>query len=220
MSCAYRTLGGFSLTVSINGTEVGRNNYVNPSEIEAIRRVRYYVFARPGINTLTASDTDPKVSPPSKTIVFYYNPSLNQVLPEKNPGDPDECPLPENGTNPINSGTGNKYHQETDYRGTGSFPREFKRYYNSPSPMSGLSSMWDIWNRWRTSFDRTLRPVGAEILHAKRPDGKLYIFTKDGQGVWQAEADVRDRVEELPGGGWEYIQPDATIETYDSAGTL
>ena len=219
-SCSERTVGGeYKLTVKINGTEVAKKIYTNASEREGVRWTRHNWFVRPGSNTRTVEDTDPKVSPRTATQTYYYDPPQDEPLPEKNPGPPDDCP-PGNGTNPINSGTGNKYHSETDYQGAGPFPLVFKRYYNSLSPLYGLSQYFYYWTRWRTSFDRTLRLVESDTLHAKQPDGKLFIFSKDGQGLWQAESDVKDRVEELTGGGYKYTLPDATIETYDADGNL
>jgi len=54
--------------------------------------------------------------------------------------------------NPVNPATGNKYQAEVDYRGTGSQPLTFERWYNS---FSGSST--GLGTGWRHSFSRKLR---------------------------------------------------------------
>jgi YD repeat-containing protein len=122
--------------------------------------------------------------------------------------------------NPINAGTGNKWQHETDLPGISSV-LAFDRYYNAsttatPSPLGA---------GWSHAYIRssTIQASGS-LVTIRRNDGKEYNF-KLSAGLWVADADVPDRLEELKDSagvriGWRYTTADNSIETYTAAGQL
>jgi YD repeat-containing protein len=122
--------------------------------------------------------------------------------------------------NPINAGTGNKWQHETDLP-VDAFGLGFDRYYNasttaSPSPLGA---------GWRHAYTRssTLQASGA-LVTIRRNDGKEYNY-KLSAGLWIADADVPDRLEELKDSanvrtGWRYTTADQSVETYTASGQL
>ena len=58
---------------------------------------------------------------------------------------------PNNGSNPINGATANKYEYQQDYIGAGPFPLSFERHYNSVTLITG-----PLGANWRGSYERTL----------------------------------------------------------------
>src|ERR1700761_1904465 len=55
---------------------------------------------------------------------------------------------------PINTATGNKYEQDTDFRGSPWLT--FRRFYNSGAGMAGAIAQTNLGPQWRHSFDRSL----------------------------------------------------------------
>jgi YD repeat-containing protein len=122
--------------------------------------------------------------------------------------------------NPINAGTGNKWQHETDVPHS-AFGLGFDRYYNAittanPSPLGA---------GWRHAYSRssTIQSSGSWVA-VQRNDGKAYNFQLSA-GLWVADADVPDRLEELKDSanvrtGWRYTTADQSVETYTAAGTL
>jgi RHS repeat-associated protein len=131
------------------------------------------------------------------------------------------CPGKPTG-NPCNPASGNKYQREVDYRGLG---LEIVRHFNSvlPGEVEGIviappqSVDLGRGSRWRLGFDRALvmysATTGATALVA-RPDGRAFYFTLVG-GVWQADGDVHDQLEQTPT-GWIYTLADGSKETYEN----
>ncbi|WP_197056515.1 RHS repeat-associated core domain-containing protein [Luteibacter mycovicinus] len=91
---------------------------------------------------------------------------------------------------PINTATGNKFLQETDYRG-GLQVLTFRRFYNS---LSGMTST-TLGSLWRHSFDRSLRSLSTTTINLYRPDGRVEQFVKTN-GIWAPDADVADTLTE------------------------
>lgn len=148
-------------------------------------------------------------------------PLSSGAITEKNNGapPPNSC-----AGNPINTGMGNKFEQETDYVGFGAFPLIFGRYYNSSSSVTqGNTGFYS----WRHSYDRYIRVVsqgGLSTAFALRPDGKTYSFTLLN-GAWTSDADVTDKLVRLADtagdlAGWEYSTSEDEIETYNASGQL
>jgi len=137
--------------------------------------------------------------------------------PLKNNG----CPSNPRG-NPCNPASGNKYQREVDYQGPGF---EIVRHFNSvlPGEVEGIviappqTVELGKGSRWRLGLDRTLvmysGTTGATALVA-RPDGRAFYFTLVG-GVWQADGDVNDQLEQTPT-GWIYTLADGGKETYEN----
>jgi len=78
------------------------------------------------------------VPPPVCPTGQQLNPLTNQceAIAERNAG---ACPVCQKVGNPINTGSGNKFEQVTDYRGGGAFPLVFSRTYNSSIANQGAS---------------------------------------------------------------------------------
>jgi len=121
--------------------------------------------------------------------------------------------------NPINAGTGNKVQEEVDYTGTGPFPLQLTRTYNSQIT-NGIGSGVG----WRSHYGTRVLTPNATTVWLSRPDGKQYTYTLTG-GIWTADADVTDKLVQRVDAkgqtaGWTYTQPDATVENYDAGGML
>lgn len=160
----------------------------------------------------------------------------NYAYQELNCGEVDEnksygqpmCPLSgasplANGTNPINTATGNKYQREVDFISSGEMPLMFVRHYNSQ-----LTSTDDhIGQNWRHHYDRSVElinqttPNGITIeteVRLSRPDGKIYSYYPSPSN-WFSEPDVLYQVEKLSN-GWKVTSPDNQTEKYDTSGRL
>lgn len=118
--------------------------------------------------------------------------------------------------NPINAGTGNKYQAQTDYQGSGLFPLQFTRHYNSQSEQAG--SIGYGWNALGT-----LQVVTPDFVKVIRPDYKSFGFIHVN-GSWVADADIAYRLSQSLTGdvanGWDLFRPDGVIEHYSSNGVL
>ena len=153
-------------------------------------------------------------------------------IPNKNAGPP--C---DGAGNPIHPGYGNKYQEESDYIGAGTYPLRFVRAYNSKRRAQEAA----VGAHWRSTFDRNLTPtIGIDIatVYAYRSDGKVLFFTLMKNGVtvpiapldptaaWSSDADTTDKLTRLVDGagnttGWTYYVADTEEwETYDAAGRL
>jgi RHS repeat-associated protein len=136
----------------------------------------------------------------------------------KSAGPP--CP-PCNGSNPINSGTGNKYQEDEDYAGAAQFPLALRRYYNSLSRENGPLGL-----NWRHHYQRRIvtLTVTSDLpsrARLEREDGKRYEFNRVS-GVWVADGDVSYRLANTATtpAGWTVTTDDDEVEAYDSEGML
>ena len=139
-------------------------------------------------------------------------------IPGKNAGPPDSCV-----GNPINPGTANKFQRETDYIGTGSFPLQFARSYNTnliPNPANNsvpgpqfydwiLDVYYWKWVRqdfapvspyvsnpkWTHTYSRNISG-GPSVMYAEREDGKIKPF-RLVSGSWVTDGDIRDSLIQL-----------------------
>jgi RHS repeat-associated protein len=128
-------------------------------------------------------------------------------------------------SDPINTATGNKYQQDTDFRGSSWLT--FRRFYNS----IGYVSQTELGPQWRHSFDRSLEFIElygdthASTIYLYRPDATRETFSYTN-GVWTAEADSADTLTEnvdANGKVTGYTVMMAAlrhIEDYDSNGLL
>ena len=214
--------GDYEMWVSINGEKQSVKYYsLSTPCSDCLRWTRYYYKFRRGVNEVILYDSafEGSAHGPSETRLVYLNPSGDYVEPEKNLGSTGGFFSFFNSANVINPATGNKFIIETDFKGPGPFPLTFKRYYNSINEYAGGSKFWDYWNRWRTYYDRTLAKITDTIIHIKRPDGKLYIFTKSILDEWVTDSDVLDKLE-VDGAGYRYTSMDGVIEHYNTDGVL
>src|SRR5215469_17808272 len=73
--------------------------------------------------------------------------------------------------NPVNLSFGNKFADESDYDGEGSFPLLFHRYYNSAGSGDGATG-----NRWGHTYSRTLLLQSLTEVKLFRDDGEIRYF--------------------------------------------
>ncbi len=121
--------------------------------------------------------------------------------------------------NPLHSGSGNKFLQETDHRAADPAPLAFDRYYNSQADATRT-----LGPNWRHGYDRSITPLSATVARVARADGKAYAFKLVG-GIWTAYGEVRatlTRSTDAAGvtTGWTYTTAQDTVEHYDAAGRL
>jgi len=162
------------------------------------------------------------------TLPGYSDPDNGQCGPPKCNGmccSPDGCTG--NGTNPIQTSSGNKHQVETDFIGSGPFPLRFVRTYNSdripdvaPAPLGGA---------WTHNYASRILgypssgspPVDTAVAY--RGDGRVLKFTLSG-GVWQPDPDVSERLSVALDGsaviGWTLTTNNDEVETYDGEGRL
>lgn len=165
--------------------------------------------------------TDARVGLLNKTMIYCVGvPNTPCLLPPppspapKNDGECNSDDAPSNnGSNPINAATGNKFQRELDYVGAGSSRLEFARYYNSRTHYDGA-----LGQHWRHTFDRRIELKDANTVVAHRADGKQFEFLLSS-GSWRSDPEVKLRLVEI-GADW-YLTDDADFtEHYDAGGKL
>ena len=141
-------------------------------------------------------------------------------------GDPqpdDQSGTPKAG-DPINTATGNKYVQETDFNAQRWLT--FRRFYNS-HPSATTSA---VGTRWSHSFNRFLSLVpassGSFAMTVSRPTGMRETFRKLPGALWTTTPDNQDRLTETddatgtPTGYTLWIAALRHTETYGADGSL
>lgn len=131
-----------------------------------------------------------------------------------------------NGSNPIDSATGNKRQNEVDFVGAGVFPLSLERTYNSGRALEG--DPFPMGAGWSHSYSARLYPVtdGNYVMYriiARRSNGARQSFTRVGD-EWLSDADVAGKISVLMSGGtlssFTYSRGDGAVETYDRDGLL
>ncbi|WP_367381755.1 DUF6531 domain-containing protein [Stenotrophomonas cyclobalanopsidis] len=140
---------------------------------------------------------------------FVYGPrGARPSCPLAGLADPDtgQCGVPKcdsncpadggNSSNPIASATGNKRQRETDYVGSGVFPLEFVRVYNSHRVPDNRALPIGI--GWTHNYAARLDPVTSTTgslvsIRAHRANGAIQTFSLIN-GEWSAGADVPERL--------------------------
>jgi RHS repeat-associated protein len=121
---------------------------------------------------------------------------------------------------PINTATGNKFEQETDYAAPSDW-LTFRRFYNSLTAINPTT----LDTAWRHSFDRSLQFISSIAINLYRPDGRFEEFQK-ANGIWAPDADVADTLTEQddasgnPTGYAVVIAATRQTEQYSAAGLL
>jgi RHS repeat-associated protein len=138
-------------------------------------------------------------------------------------GDAQDTAPPVAG-DPINTATGNKYLQETDFGAERWLT--FRRFYNS-HPSAAASA---IGTQWSHSFNRTLSLVtvtnGSSIMSVGRPTGLRETFRKQPGAAWTTTPDNPDRLTEAddasgsPTGYTLWVGALRHTETYSPDGLL
>jgi len=199
-----------TVTATLNGVVIFQRSGTFTTLLNFFGSGAASVTLRPGANYFQVSGSAGGCSA-SDSMVVYHASKAQDDQTRKNGGDRNTC----NGTNPVNSGTGNKFQVEVDYQGGGAFPLRLARYFNS-----AFSSQGRAGSQWRTSYDRSIRLGGSEAA-VERPDGQRWRFTGSGTGVWApAQPDTRATLERLANGGWRLVLEDSSTETYDGQGRL
>lgn len=134
--------------------------------------------------------------------------------------------------NPVNLTTGNKYHEETDYRASGPFPLEYTRRYNSLAHRAGSAPtvgplFFRAMPNWRGTYDRAILAndhPAYPTAYAYRHDGKVLTFRLQGSN-WAPDGDVDERLQRLYDGGgtpagWKLTTAQDDVETYGDGGQL
>ncbi len=121
---------------------------------------------------------------------------------------------------PINTATGNKFEQETDYVAP-SDGLTFRRFYNSLAVVNPTT----LGTIWRHSFDRSLQFISPYKVIHYRPDGRFETFNK-ANGIWAGDASVADTLSQQnnasgsPIGYTVVIAATHQTERYSPAGLL
>jgi RHS repeat-associated protein len=140
--------------------------------------------------------------------------------PGKSNGPNDDCP---HCGDPIDASTGNVYEIETDYAGTGPFPLNLTRYYNSQSTLSAGLAAGALGANWSHHLGSNLVTVSATSMEMVRADGKAITFTL-ASGNWTADADINAKLVPVLSGitltGWNYTTEEDHVESYDASGKL
>ncbi|HEX7814588.1 RHS repeat-associated core domain-containing protein [Dyella sp.] len=101
---------------------------------------------------------------------------------------------------PVSVGNGNKFGQETDFRGGDWLT--FRRFYNSLNPVPDAN----LGAQWRHSFSRKLEVLisatgtaynGINQLILDRPDGSSEVFNQSSSGAWVPSSEDPDTITEL-----------------------
>jgi YD repeat-containing protein len=144
--------------------------------------------------------------------------TTNSEYPPENNSMPDTCA----GTNPCNAGTGNKYQRELDYVGSGSYPLQLERAYNSNAMVKGSFS--DYWTGFYDRYIEANTNGTISTAMVMRHGGNAHYF-KLINGAWKGDAQVNgtliqqtDAAQNVT--GWTYINELDEIETYDASGKL
>jgi YD repeat-containing protein len=139
-------------------------------------------------------------------ILPLPDPSLELASNKGDPNDDLSCNAPGKAKgNPINLSMGNKFQKEEDYRGSGAFPLQFTRYYNS---LDGF---------WRHTYAIRLKSFSSQLTLI-RADGRESRFSLD-QDMATAGATELGRLVKN-GTGWRYISPAQEQYEFDSQGRL
>lgn len=108
---------------------------------------------------------------------------------------------------------------ETDYTGTGQFPLQLIRVYNSRA--NGATGAFGA--NWTHPYEAVIRFINNAAI-VQRPDGKRIFFALAG-GVWNADSDVPFILNQQKNAsgttiGWTVVSPDNQLESYDASGKL
>ena len=140
--------------------------------------------------------------------------SIQFTTSPKNLGNPCPCD-----GNPINSGTGNKYQDETDFVGAASTGVELHRYYNSEdTTTTGFGA------NWRSTWHRGLSFPNTTTIKSTRADGRVDSYTQNSTGLWVSDPDVNSQLTSVMSGatqtGWQLTKADDSTEMYTADGRL
>ncbi|TAM32067.1 MAG: hypothetical protein EPN68_02965 [Rhodanobacter sp.] len=150
------------------------------------------------------------------------NPNLTCTAPGASSGDP------------VDNATGNLYDQQTDWQGTGAFPLQMVRSYNSFFSITAAQNGYGIAAYlspmgvdWTFSYAAAILPASGQPLtsvQTLRPDGQVLTYTLN-QGAWSSDADVNAKLTQQTDAsgattGWALVTDEDATEHYDASGRL
>jgi len=129
-----------------------------------------------------------------------------QVEDETGKPPPGQCRAKPASGAPIYFGSGNKYLEIVDYRGTGPMPLEWVRYYNSNDKTG---------NGWSTSYSQHMVVTGHHGARTVvRPDGRRIDFYSDGT-TWEPLSGETIQLERDDVNiQWVVTLPNGTVERF------
>ncbi len=194
-----------TVTATLNGAPFFNYSGSFTAAVSFLQSRGVGVTLRPGLNFLSVSGSAGGCSA-SDSMTVMYSPDVDL---SKNNGEPDDslscdAPSPSKG-NPINIAIGNKYQEEFDYIGGGSFPLRFERVYNS------------VDGYWRHNYSTKLI-LTSMLITLVKSDGKESKFTLSA-GETVAEPTELGRMTSI-GTGWRYRSPAQELFEFDGQGRL
>ena len=211
------------------GANVGSDDGFAEFACQGVIERRFYY---PGANWVTVEEVATNVYGPfgnSETCALpgYLDPETGQCGPPK---CNDTCCSGNcgNGTNPIQTASGNKHQVETDFTGAGFFPLKLLRTYDSQRIW--LADQMPVGIGWTHSYLGQIviaPPQGSSTLSEAivyRPDGRILRFNLNGN-VWVADADVPERLSVTLDSSGNYVSAilvtqNDEVENYDQLGRL
>ncbi|MBO9664392.1 MAG: RHS repeat protein, partial [Dokdonella sp.] len=141
------------------------------------------------------------------------------VVPSKNPNCPSGVGGPAGVGNPCAPGTGIKTQREAVYvhptlglELTYLSRKKETVLPNFPHPFGP---------NWTSNYDASVMKLSAGKVGVSRPNGEAFEFRPLSGGSYESDPDVADRLQDIPGGGWQYyVGATEQIELYDAGGRL
>ncbi|MBS0556064.1 MAG: RHS repeat protein [Proteobacteria bacterium] len=167
----------------------------------------------------------------TSALTGYTDPDNGQCAPPKCNGQCCDATGPggctNNGSDPIQTASGNLHEEQTDFVGTGPFPLRFTRVYNSDRiPDFAPAPLGAAWTHSYASHIIGYPSAGSppvDTASVYRGDGRVLKFTLTG-GIWQPDPDVTERLSASMDGsaviGWTLTTADDEVEQYDGEGRL
>ena len=157
-------------------------------------------------------DNTPVITPPSVT------PPSNQAIESKAEDTCNTCGGGEGQSvgDPINPTTGNMFHDEVDYEAVANSPLNFKRRYNSSIAKRLQTNI--LGEYWRHNYLATVNIISDIQVDSIRSNGQTVSFILNNS-VYTPDADISMSLTKTST-GWQLIDKDDSIETYDLTGKL
>jgi len=196
-----------SVVATLNGATIFTYSGSFTTAISFLQGRGVGVTLRPGLNFISASGSVGGCSA-SDSITVYYD-SKNEIILAKNLGAPavlPSCNIPNSFVgNPINVALGNKFQKEEDISGSGTYPLNFQRVYNS------------IDGYWRHNYSARLQ-ISGNTITLINADGREDVFTNNN-GVISSSASQFGTLTKTSD-GWQYKTPFNDLWEFDATGRL
>jgi RHS repeat-associated protein len=126
---------------------------------------------------------------------------------------------------PINAANGNKAHTQLDYIDSSRYPLWHTRIYHSLAPQSSAYVRQYIGSGWYSAWDMSVNlEANGTIARATRGNGVSFVYTKQSNGSWTTDADIKHVLTRQVDGsgsttGWK-ISRSNQVENYGADGRL